>query len=219
MKTIVVWLLTFFLLFGALQAQSIKGMMILGFNVSQVDGDEVFGFRKLGLNTGVGAVLPFGKKWSVSVETLFNQKGAYQKYPYEYDTLARPYYNLRLAYAEVPLMVHFSDKDALTVGLGFSFGRLVKYSEIEHGQKMIWPTSVIPYDRGDVNLLLDVRFRMFYKFYFNFRYCYSVDKIRTRAFSNGVSSWERDQYNNLLTFRLLYVINDKVPARRKKSDK
>lgn len=197
-------------------AQSIKGVAILGFNASQVDGDEVFGYKKFGFNAGAGAILPFGEKWSVSIETLFNQKGAYKRFPVEYDTLPKPYYNLRLTYAEVPLLVHFTDKNFISLGLGFSFGRLVKFNEVEHGVTIPWTNSNVPYDRSDVNFIIDVRFRAFYKFHFNFRYCYSVDKIRTRQFSNGVSTWERNQFNNMLTFRILYIINDKVPSKKKK---
>lgn len=216
MKRIVFFIALLLMVTFASRAQSIKGVAILGFNASQVDGDEVFGFKKLGLNAGVGSILPFGEKWSVSIETLFNQKGAYKRFPFEYDTLPKPYYNLRLTYAEVPILLHFTDKNLVTLGMGFSFGRLVKFSEIEHGVKLPWTNATVPYDRSDVNFIIDVRFRAFYKFHFNFRYCYSVDKIRTRVFNNGVSTWERNQYNNLLTFRLLYIFNDKVPSKRKK---
>ncbi|MBN2730739.1 MAG: PorT family protein [Bacteroidales bacterium] len=191
------------------QAQSIRGQIITGFNMSQVDGDEVVGYKKIGANLGVGAMLPMGKHWLISIETLFNQKGAYKKYPVEYDTLPYPYYNLRLNYAEVPIMIHYNDKDVLTFGTGFSYGRLVFMKEIEHGSQIDWPTRTGDYNRGDWNFLFNVRFRMYYGLHFDIRYAYSLVKIRTRTFSNATGMWTRDQFNNTLSFRLVYVFNEK----------
>ncbi len=193
------------------QSQSIKGELITGLNLSQVDGDEVVGYRKLGFNTGVGAILPIGGQWSISVETLFSQKGAYKKYPLEYnDSLGLPYYNLRLNYAEVPIMLHYNDKNKLIFGLGFSYGRLVDMTEIEHGQDIGWASANGPYSIGDWNILLDLRFRMFWRLYFNFRYVYSMAPIRERTYTSGVNTWTRQQYNNMLTFRLLFVFNEEI---------
>lgn len=188
--------------------QSIRGELIAGCNLAQVDGDEVVGFKKIGGNFGVGAMLPFNDHWAISIETLFNQKGAYKKYPVEYDTLDYPYYNLKLNYAEVPILFHYNDKDVMTFGGGFSYGRLVFMQETEHGQVVDWQTRTGPYDRGDWNFLIDVRFRMYKNLHFNFRYAYSLNKIRTRTFSNASGTWTRDQFNNMLSFRIMFVFNE-----------
>ena len=191
-------------------AQNIRGEFIGGFNLAQVDGDEVVGYRKIGFNGGVGAALPLGKSWFVSVETLFNQKGAYKKYPQNSTNLNLPYYNLRLNYAEIPLLIHFNDRDQITAGLGVSYGRLVSMRETEHGSLIDWQTSTGPYKSEDFNILVDFRFRVYWKLHFNFRYAYSISKIRTRYYDNGVSTWTREQYNNLLSFRLIFVFNEKL---------
>jgi len=191
-------------------AQAIQGEFITGMNLTQVDGDEVVGYRKPGLNAGVGAELPLGKNWSVSIETLFSQKGAYKKYPENTTNLNLPYYNLRLNYAEIPLMIHYNDKDQITGGFGFSYGRLVSMKEVEHGTTIDWQTSTGPYDRDDFELILDVRFRVYWKLHLNFRYAYSISKIRTRDYSTLTRVWTRDQYNNLLTFRLIFIFNEKL---------
>jgi hypothetical protein len=206
------FLITVFLIsisFNFVNAQKIKGELILGVNATQIDGDEVYGYHKFGLNTGVGAILPFGKHWSLSVETILNQKGAYQNESIELDTLPTPYYNIRLNYVEVPVMIHYEDKQTITGGIGFSWGRTVGITEIEHGTKVPTTTLASPYKRDDVNLLLDVRFRIWKKLKFNFRYAYSIFPIRTRIYTNSAgNSWERTQYNSLLTFRLIYVFNE-----------
>lgn len=57
-------------------SQKIKGALIFGTNICQVDGDEVYGFHKFGFNTGVSAIIPFGNnnQWDITLETLYNQK-------------------------------------------------------------------------------------------------------------------------------------------------
>ncbi|MPM29457.1 hypothetical protein SDC9_75997 [bioreactor metagenome] len=195
--------------FGA-QSQNIRGEFITGFNMTQVDGDEVVGYRKIGFNGGAGAALPLGKSWFISIETLFSQKGAYKKYPPNSTNLNLPYYNLRLNYAEVPLMIHYNDKDQITAGLGFSYGKLVGMKEVEHGSEIDWGTTTGPYNSDDYNIIIDFRFRAIWKVYFNFRYAYSISKIRVRDYNNGTNTWSREQFNNLLSFRLVFVFNEKL---------
>ena len=48
--------------FFNLKAQVIKGALIAGFNMTQVDGDEVYGFKKIGFNVGAAAIIPVKKK-------------------------------------------------------------------------------------------------------------------------------------------------------------
>jgi len=206
-----------FLLYRSADAQRIKGQIIGGINATQIDGDEVFGYHKYGLNMGVGAILPFNnKRWSLSIETIFNQKGAYQNESPELDTLPKPYYNIRINYLEVPVLIHLEDKQTITFGLGFSWGRTVGIEEIEHGKKVETTTLAGPYKREDVNFLADLRFKLYGKLKFNFRYAYTVFPIRTRVFTNSIGhSWERTQYNSMLTFRLIYVFNE-APEKNKK---
>lgn len=195
-----------------IKSQNIQGVLILGGNLSQVDGDEVYGFKKPGLNVGAGASLPFGakKKWAFNIETTYQQKGAFEKLPLEAsDSLKLPYYDLRLHYAEIPIFVTFKDKNGLTFGSGLSYGRLTGIKEIEHGIDKRWDITNQPYKRSDFSIFCDLRFRLYKKIYFNFRYTYSVESIRTRTYQNQASTWSRDQYNNNLIFRLLFIFNEK----------
>ncbi|MFZ4399255.1 MAG: porin family protein [Bacteroidales bacterium] len=198
------------------EAQRVKGELIFGMNATQIDGDEIFGFHKYGLNMGVGAIFPFNKHWSISVETIFNQKGSYRKESIEIDTLPTPYYNIRLNYLDVPVMVHYEDKGGFTFGAGFSWGRTVGIEETEHGRIIETTTLAGPYKRDDINVLADIRIKIWKKLKFNFRYAYSVLPIRTRVYNNSAgASWERTQYNSLLTFRLIYIFNE-APERSSK---
>ena len=116
-----------------LHAQIIKGELFLGGNLCQVDGDECFGYKKFGVHAGAGALVPITSFMDVGLEVLFNQKGAYKRdaitsnstYPYAY--------NLKLNYAEIPLMLYLTDKDRYSVGIGVSYGRVVGLDEKNDG--------------------------------------------------------------------------------------
>jgi len=203
-------LFLFIIVFSAGQSysQRIKGAVIAGFNATQVDGDEVVGYSKLGFNVGAAAIIPFKKKWSISLENIFSQKGSHRGEIYA-DSLSGSY-TLRLNYVEVPVLVHYTDKDIITVGTGFSWGRLVGAKEWEHGIRQKTSPDHGPYDKNDFSWLADIRFRVWKRLKFNFRFSYSIAKIRTRIYDNGYSTWDRKQYNNVLSFRLLYIFNEQI---------
>jgi len=194
-----------------------KGAIIAGMNLTQVDGDEVYGFKKIGFNGGFAAIIPLFHRFSLSIETIFNQKGAYCKYPiYVGDTQPIPYYKLELNYLDVPVLIMFEDKSTWTFGTGLSWGALVGKKEMEHGSWIDSNLVKYPYRRGDLQWLFDIRFRIWKHLKFNLRYSYTLTPIRYREFNNGVSQWGRNQYNNVITFRLLYILNEKyLPPRYK----
>ena len=214
-KNIIILTIICLLLINNSQAQCIKGAIIGGVNATQVDGDEIYGFHKWGFNVGASAIFPFGKSkhWSLGIETILSQKGSYQYNTNSPDTLLLPYYNLRLNYVEVPVLLMYEDKQTITFGAGFAWGRLVSVTEIEHGIQVPTTTLFKPYNRNDFSVLLDLRFRLVEGLKFNFRYQYSMTSIRHRIYdiydSSGVlHKWERDQYNSMLTVRLIYIFNE-----------
>jgi hypothetical protein len=217
-------LLISFLLFAlspSLLAQRFKGAVMGGMNIAQVDGDEVYGYRKVGGQFGVAAILPI-KKFDVTLETLFNQKGAREKQQYPDDTINGYIYNgaydLRLNYVEVPVLAHYTDKDRYTVGLGFSYGRLVSFSEVEHDGEVPPYSDTVAFNKNDWDVLLDLQIRVWKQLKFNVRFSYSMAPIRERTYQDirgqGIDPWTRKQYNNMLTFRLVYVFNEKFEPRK-----
>ena len=113
-----------------LHAQIIKGEVFLGGNACQVDGDECYGYKKFGVHAGAGALIPLTNWMDIGLEVLFNQKGAYKRDSITYGSTFPHAYNLKLNYAEIPLMIYLTDKDAVSVGLGVSYGRVVGLNEL-----------------------------------------------------------------------------------------
>lgn len=206
----IIFLLCVLLIAGKtpVSGQIIKGMAFGGLNVTQVDGDEVFGWHKFGGHAGVGAIVPVSDMFEFALEITFNQKGAYQKPQREGELTGE--YKLRLNYLEVPVLFHFNDRDKFQVGVGGSWGRLVGVEEWEHGKKVTTTNINGPYDRNDFCVLGDVRFAVYKRLKFNVRYGYSLSKIRTRVYTpiSGTTAWARDQFNNFWTLRVVYIFNE-----------
>ena len=200
-------------------SQIFKGMLIVGGNLSQIDGDQTYGYNRIGFNIGAGVMAPLNKKrnFLMSMELLYNQLGAKEtEDPFKYNT--------RLNYVSIPILVHFEDrKGGWMFGAGLQYSRLFKVNEdwglpdtIKYMDRPDLST-VKDFNRDDLSVILDIRFRIWEKLKFNFRYQYSLIPIRKDVtFTNSLSplhtdfySWKRNFYNNVLTFRLIYVINER----------
>lgn len=125
------------------KAQLFKGEVFAGASVSQVDGDECYGYKRFNGQLGAGVLLSLtDKDWAdLALEILYNPKGALRN-----DTLKGDsgsffgLYDLKLNYVEVPMMLYLTDKYRYTIGLGVSYGRLVGLSEkINHVSTDIRP--------------------------------------------------------------------------------
>ena len=138
MKTlrIITLLLTLFVATPTLlHAQIVKGEVILGGNITQVDGDECYRFRKFGAHAGAGALIPITNWMDVGLEVLFSQKGAYKRDSInQHLGLYTGKYKLNLNYAEIPVMIYFTDKDRYSLGVGVCYGRVVGLQEYINDQ-------------------------------------------------------------------------------------
>lgn len=215
-------------------SQRILGAVSAGVNLSQVDGDEVYGFKRVGFTGGPSVIIPFGKnkKWSVTMELLFSQLGSRQKSEYPAsDTIKNSQgfydgYKLSLTYVQVPFVFHFTDKRTIAGGVGLQYGQLVGVTEYEdHNDprgfiKIDSTTLQGPYTLADLQILADTRVRIYKGLWFNVRYSYSILPIRTRTFTNQFyqDTWTRKQYNNVITLRLVYIFNDILPVKNKKKE-
>ena len=216
--------LLFFFLGRTVQAQIIQGAVIFGGNLTQVDGDEVYGFNRVGFNVGASAIIPINDHWSVSIEALYAQKGAYRGplwKPIPPDTVDGRY-SYRLNYAEIPILLHYNDKDVMTFGLGFSFGRLVSYTEYDNRMDVFnWVEYKANPAINNMEAIGDIRFRVYKNLKLNFRYSYSLFSFRDAVFhwEDLDHPEERQQYHNVISCRFIYIINEKQSKFTRKENK
>lgn len=123
-------------LYNTATAQVFKGEVFAGASISQVDGDECYGYDRFNGQLGAGALLSLtNQDWlDIGLEIIYNPKGALRT-----DTLVansghfHGKYDLKLNYVEIPVMLYLTDKHKYTLGLGLSYGRLVGVSEKING--------------------------------------------------------------------------------------
>lgn len=218
-------LIVFPALLNVAKAQIFLGEAFVGFNICQVDGDQIMGYFKPGVNVGVGVITPVWTKdkfsLELSLEVLYNQKGAKQGKKY-FDNIIDTIngiptpitgeYNLSMSYGEVPLMVYFTDKKLISAGVGVSYARLMELKEYEHGVRTAVTATSGEYNQNEFNILADVKLRIYKRLKAGFRYSYSLNHTREREYFNikGESLGMLKQYNNLFTLRLTYVFNERL---------
>ena len=207
----VLLLLLFGLVVNTAYGQRIRGTVIAGGNLTQVEGDELKGWSQFGFVGGLGAVVPFGKNnsWGANLETLFNQKGSFQKKRFDSDSLTDEY-RLRLNYFEVPFYVSYTDKEVLSFGLGGYWGRLVSSREQEHSGRQEPYSDSVAFDKNDWGFMVDVKVRIWNHLHLNVRYSQSLTPIRERYYppKYGQEGFTRKQTNQVISLRFVYIFNE-----------
>jgi len=181
-----------------------RAAVIVGFNGTQVDGDDLAGYRKFGVNAGGAAFVMMPKNFSVNFEILYSQKGS--KRTTTQITIPNTLSKLSLDYVDVPLIFNYHDKDSrgrdvAIFGLGFVFNSLVRFkAEDEYGPIN---TDENPYQRFGLEAAANVTFVFAKVFGINLRFTYSITNIAKDpiAISNMQNGGQR---NNVFSLRGMY---------------
>ncbi len=117
---------------GASDDARFRLSLLAGMNASQIDGDEVAGFNKPGLNIGGQVnILLDRKDWvgrfQPSVGISFSQLGSSAA---GNDNPALRLQRFKLDYAQIPVMIHYVDQ-RWVFSAGFAYGRLVNTTFID----------------------------------------------------------------------------------------
>lgn len=162
-------------------AQRIHAFVSSGMTVSQIEGDELKGFKHFGYTGGVGALaaISSNNQWGLSVEALFSQRGAYSRS----DTRYYLYHiNLTTNYIEIPLLIHWQDRNGgMLLGAGISYGRLVQqpHGPIGFDSTFFRPdTTDMNFLSNDLMVVADARFTIWRGLQLNFRWQYSMLPIK-----------------------------------------
>jgi hypothetical protein len=201
------FLLSAFCFLPSASAQRIIGGVAAGLNFTQVDGDQVVGYYKVGFNGG-----PYGKlmldrkqRFSATMELLYTQKGASKKYPPPYEVKMafgdtawidpqytefnkKYFYNLRTDYLEIPIVFHYDEpRSKVSIGVGVAWSRLVFVREYAHDYRLpdsVWAsrrltTSVSSgrYYKNNWSIIADVNIPVYKGLKCNLRFQYSLARI------------------------------------------
>ena len=124
---------------------------------------------------------------------------------------AQPMYLSRLNYAEIPLLIQYTDKGKYTFGIGASYSRLIGVKWVVNGRIISNNINDGYYYKDNFDWIADFKFRLYKQLKLNVRYAYSLKSISTgkKLFTTiGGVSQDANQRNSMISFRLIWVFNE-----------
>jgi hypothetical protein len=186
------FILTFLLLTATLSGISqvgFKGGLTAGPVTSQVHGDGIAGFFKVGVSAGALVEMTFNKRLGARMEILYTPKGSRSR-P---DSLNLYYYKLSLQYIEIPLALNFN-YDKFQFGFGPYIGLLIRQREF-FSPGLAFSVNP-PYNPVDIGGHIGCRYMLGERWFAHARYSQSILPIRNAPKDNQVSGTYKTQGTN-----------------------
>lgn len=119
MKRIVALIFSGVMVFSVAKAQEFNAALIVGSNFSQIDGDQLGGYNKLGLNAGLEISREVNEDWDAAFRIMLSMKGSKKVIDPE---VFQPTLKISYHYVEVPLIAKYK-----------GFGNVVPYGGVSLG--------------------------------------------------------------------------------------
>jgi hypothetical protein len=185
-----------FLLFwgaGGVYAQTFEGALVLGANLSQIDGDQLAGYNQPGLNAGIRVTVDLSERWKASTGLQFVQLGSSFS---EGDPANALYENIRINTVEVPLLAHFIEW-RFRLNAGLTYSRVINYSASD----LIGGSLTEQTDLNDNILSLALGGAYF------FNDQWGIDFLWTKSLTNVQADPDANNFiTRNLSFRLIYIL-------------
>lgn len=183
-------------------AQDFGADLLVGANFSQVDGDQLGGYNKLGANIGIQINRKVASDWDIAFELRYSMKGA--KKVQDPDNLT-PTLKLSYDYLELPLLIKYKAFLKITPYSGLSVGVNVINERDDNG--FVGEESNLAFI--EYGFHLGGTYHISDKLGVDLRHSYSLFSIRnTPSLTNGPQWFGRNGwYNRLFTIGLTYDLD------------
>lgn len=175
----------------------------IGGNFSQVDGDALGGYNKVGLHTGIGISHKLtGKDHHLGFEILYSQKGSVRRI--DPKDPSPQIFRLYFDYIEFPIIYEVEPKflDNSRLYIGPSIGANVNAKRDEGFGKQ---DAVL--NRFEIGLNFGLKYYLSDKLAADVRHSYSLFRVGDN-FANGLNIFNRvGMYNRLFTVALSYDLS------------
>jgi hypothetical protein len=189
-----------------------KGLFHVGLNAAQVDGDNEYGYKHLGVNAGVGAIVRFHKNLSVSLEMAYAMRGARARL--SPNGANANFFKTHFDYLEVPVSFNVHDKKLVMFSVGLIPAVLVRYKEWDRVSGFEVDYNNPPFGQPrkfDLSAFGGFYFVIKQHFVLGAKFSYSVLSMRRAENATRVNG----QYHNVITVRFMYIM-DKASFKKKK---
>ncbi|KAA5532430.1 PorT family protein [Taibaiella lutea] len=181
----------------------------VGANLSQVDGDGLSGFSKIGFNAGPVVNVRFNEKVALGFELLYSQKGS-KSIGAGYSPSSGSYfgrYSIKVNYAEVPLILYYYLQPKYQFGIGASYNVLINSKEqYDDGLNPVVPfdETLYSFNKSNIDALISGSMVLWQGLVLQARYQYSLTPIRD--FDKVPPGFGGDnEKNNFFAIRLMYL--------------
>jgi hypothetical protein len=189
----------------SIQAQNFGGGVILGLSASQVGGDDLGGFNKAGLLTGVFANKTISPLLSFQMEMTFIQKGSNNP---NMNKPEHPNYlreDISSSYIEIPLLLQYHQSNILKIEGGVQLAYLIDGYYNDYLGKIAYQNSS-PFIKYDIGLLLGLDYAYSKNISLNTRISNSIVPIGAEDYvhPSSFNSSRKGKYNSVLSFAIHY---------------
>ena len=178
-------------------SQEFRAGIITGINTSQVSGDNLAGFNKLGIRTGVFLNTEIDNLIA-QIELQYINKGSRELIDEnDFDEG----YKFQLNYAEMPMSIKIKTYSNVFIELGLSIGHLLSSSEQING----YEENGLEVNKIEYSTHVGIDYLINEKITLNTRIANSISPIRQHN-SGQTYLWNKGQYNTSLSFIIYYYL-------------
>lgn len=182
-------------------SQDFNGGPIVGFVVSQVDGDSLGGYNRIGPTAGLFISRKFSNSIDFKAELKYVQKGSKSKG--DKIEVNDDYLEIRLQYFELPLLINYKYINKVSLEGGVAIGYLFKAEEDHSGYGFV--DTKDNYFKTETSILGGIQYQITDRLAINARANYSI--IRISNYTTGGRLWmKRGKFNNVISFTLNYQL-------------
>jgi|TARA_B100001964_G_C14021163_1_gene503907 hypothetical protein len=185
-------------------AQSFGGGLIAGMSTSQVAGDMLGGFNKIGLLAGAYTSLKIKENLKLQFEIVYIEKGSRNPNMHEHNHPNSERIEINLSYIEMPLTVNLQQTENLGVELGIISAFNISATWNRPYEKNILAPNP-QYKKYDLGVCAGINYHITDNIILNTRISNSIIPIRPHV-SGATNNWNKGQYNTVLSFAIHYKI-------------
>ena len=178
-------------------AQNFGGGLIAGVSTSQVAGDRLGGFNKIGLLAGAYTNLKIKENLKLQFEIIYIEKGSRNPNIHKINIA-----EITLSYVEVPISINLQQKENLGVEVGILPAFLINAKMNDYFSEIEIDPAFTKYDFG---VFAGINYHITDNIILNTRISNSIIPIRPHI-SGATNGWNKGQYNTVLSFVIHYKI-------------
>lgn len=181
---------------SVMYGQTFRGGVVFGANASQINGDFIAGFNKVGLHMGLKVTSDLTEKIGWSTELIYSERGSHTRAKF-----SDPF-TISINYVEIPVLLTLKDWEQedyykMHFEAGASLGRIISEKVEDIGGN----TNIDGLNQTDLSIIFGATLFSNRNLGFSARYTHSLNLLRDERKHPGLTHFR----GYFLTLRVLYL--------------